>query len=387
MRRHACSSIAGSAHKHRMQQATAAQQAPPQTPPSIPAAMKSVSLSAAYFQGAASVQAHADGGLQPWRLPHQQHHLFPSPNDSLLVKASHGSGVRLYFTSATTAIELLHGPLAEQDPQSLIPSGEMSPHSFDVTVNGKIVAHSVASSEGSTRIDGLPVGRKALEVWLPQASPITIFGLKIDSDTDAVLEADPRPVWITYGSSLTHCTRAFSPAKTWPAIVAREHGLHLISLGFGGDCHMEPMMGFLIRSLAPDYITMKLGINTKATLGPRTYSGVCLGLVKIIREVLPSTPITMISPIGYPPNETEPTETGNTMVQMRTDLKEVTRRLADDGDVNIRYVDGLAVFNVDEIAQHTTDECHPDGDGMFVQARNFSAAVMSGWYQPQASKL
>jgi hypothetical protein len=77
------------------------------------------------------------------------------------------------------------------------------------------------------------------------------------------------------------------------AIVAREHNLHLVSLGFGGDCHMEPMLGFHIRSIAKiDYLTLKLGINTLSTLGPRTYSGVCLGLVKIIREAHAETPIT-----------------------------------------------------------------------------------------------
>ena len=56
---------------------------------------------------------------------------------------------------------------------------------------------------------------------------------------------------------------------------------------------MEPMLGFHIRSIAKiDYLTLKLGINTLSTLGPRTYSGVCLGLVKIIREAHAETPIT-----------------------------------------------------------------------------------------------
>ena len=41
--------------------------------------MQAVPLSAAYFQGAASVEAKEGGGLQPWRLPHQAHHHFPSP--------------------------------------------------------------------------------------------------------------------------------------------------------------------------------------------------------------------------------------------------------------------------------------------------------------------
>lgn len=232
--------------------------------------MLQVPLSAAYFQGAASVQPHPGGGLQPWRLPHTAHHLYPSPNDGLLVKASHGSGVRLHFTSDTTAIELEYDPLTPVDPNNK----EMSPHSFDVTTgSGEIVANALAAGS-STRIelppptDGVP---RTLEVWLPQASDIVLRSMWIDAGTTALIEPDPRPVWVTYGSSLTHCTRANSPACTWPALVARKYGLHLISLGFGGDCHLEPMLGFHIRDLGADYITMKLGINTLNTLGPRTF--------------------------------------------------------------------------------------------------------------------
>ena len=305
--------------------------------------MLQVPLSAAYFQGAASVQPHSGRGLQPWRLPHTQHHLYPSPNDGLLVKASHGSGVRLHFTSATTAIELEYDPLTPVDPNNK----EMSPHSFDVTVDGEIVANALAAGS-SSRIELPPPeggAPRTLEVWLPQASHIVLRSMSIDPGTTALIEPDPRPVWVTYGSSLTHCTRANSPACTWPALVARKYGLHLISLGFGGDCHLEPMLGFHIRDLGADYITMKLGINTLNTLGPRTFpvrtrriapeatslhnrpgylptpglrsyvqyihnrvvnawlmQGLATGLIHIIREACPDTPLTIISPMSYPPN-------------------------------------------------------------------------------------
>jgi hypothetical protein len=48
------------------------------------------------------------------------------------------------------------------------------------------------------------------------------------------------------------------------------------------------MFGFLIASFKADYITLKVGINNLATLGPRTYPGCCIGLVRIIREACPS---------------------------------------------------------------------------------------------------
>jgi hypothetical protein len=35
--------------------------------------------------------------------------------------------------------------------------------------------------------------------------------------------------------------------------------------------------------------------------------------------------------------------------------------------------------------QWTTDQCHPTGDGMHVQAENFGAAVMDSWIKPTAN--
>ena len=180
--------------------------------------------------------------------------------------------MRLHFTSDTTSLELGYDPLTPVDPDNK----EMSPHSFDVTLGGEIIANGLATEQGLTRIESLPAGSKTLEIWLPQASAITIRSLAIEAGTTATIEPDPRPVWVAYGSSLTHCTRANSPACTWPALVARKYGLHLISLGFGGDCHLEPMVsaaapfrllskrlkkqaaaqiGYHIRSLNADYIS------------------------------------------------------------------------------------------------------------------------------------
>lgn len=65
--------------------------------------------------------------------------------------------------------------------------------------------------------------------------------------------------------------------------------------------------------------------------------------------------------------ETTPSATGNTMEQMRADLEEVVfRRCSVNGDTKLRYVDGLNVFNHEEIAQWTSDQCHPTGDGMYL---------------------
>ena len=68
-------------------------------------------------------------------------------------------------------------------------------------------------------------------------------------------------MWATWGSSLTHCVRAGSAARVWPGTVARTHDVNLVNLGFGGQCHLDPMVAMHIRDLPASCISMKLGIN------------------------------------------------------------------------------------------------------------------------------
>ena len=93
--------------------------------------------------------------------------------------------------------------------------------------------------------------------------------------------------------------------------------------------------------------------------------------MKIIREGHPTTPIALISPIAYPPNETQPNVVGYTMAAMRRDIETAHQRLRQAGDSHLHYVDGLKVFNETLIEQYATDQCHPDGDGIEVMADNF----------------
>jgi hypothetical protein len=83
--------------------------------------------------------------------------------------------------------------------------------------------------------------------------------------------------------------------------VVRRRGLHLTSLGFGGQCHLDAMMGRVIADLPADYITLKLGINTiGGSHSARTYPAAIVGLVQIIRDKHPDTPMALVSPRASP---------------------------------------------------------------------------------------
>ena len=235
----------------------------------------------------------------------------------------------------------------------------------------------VAPGATAATFGGLPAAAKVAEVWLPHTSPIEVTGLEVSSGCGCEPAPDARPKWITYGSSLTHCRRAHSPARTWPAIVARRRRWHLTSLGFGGNCCLEPMLGITIRDLPADFISLKLGINCMGSgaLSARTFKAAVIGLVQIIRERHPATPLAVISPIGYPPHETTPNVVAYTIGGMREDIEDACDRLSRRGDRNLFHFNGLELFSVDEIAQYAEDQCHPDADGIELMGEHFLQRV------------
>lgn len=333
--------------------------------------MKIITLDPSFFQGVLSVES-TGGGLKPWRLPHTRRHEFLSPNEGLMGRAACTSGVRLRFETDAASLTLRFQPLEEPGP--MIPDR----HCFDVVIDDRIV-QVVRCGGGATEaaFDAIGSGGRTVELWLPPACPVVVTGLEVPDGACVRAAPDARPMWVTWGSSLTHCVRAGSAARTWPATVARRHGLNLINLGFGGECCLEPCVARLIRDLPARYISMKLGINTiNSGMNGRLYQALVAGAVTIVREKHPTTPLALVSPIAYPPRETEPNQVGYTMPGMRRDMALVHGRFVEAGDRFLHCVDGLTVFSVDEIAQYSRDQCHPHIEGIDLMAEHFDEHVM-----------
>lgn len=332
---------------------------------------QSIPITDPFIQGAVSTE-RVGNALRPWRLPQQRRHLFPSPNDSLLQKAQCTSGVRLRLQTDASCLTLRFEPLCETSMH--IPDG----HCFDAVIDNEIVqvVHGGGGAE-EVVFDNAGEGLRTIELWLPPSSPVGLRELQAEEVSVLRPLPDRRPMWVTWGSSLTHCVRAGSAARTWPAAVARRHNLNLVNLGFGGDCHLEPMVAMTIRDLPASYISMKLGINAVGmSLNDRTYPALVTAAVCIVREKHPHTPFALVSPMASPPREATPSATGYTLQGMRRDMEAVHRGLTAAGDQRLYYVNGLEFFGIDDIAQYTKDECHPNAEGIDLQAERFSRLVM-----------
>jgi len=336
--------------------------------------LQRVPVNESYFEGAVSVEA-GDGWLRAWRVPYPERRLFP-PDGGVPWQAGKGSGVRLRFRTGSACVGLGFLPVLPEDQEE----GAVDPRRYDLTIDGELVASKVVESgDEAVLFEALPAGDKVVELWLNVHAPTRVTHLLVDPGATAEVVPDDRPRWITYGSSITNCRGAHSPARTWPATVARKHGLNLTSLGFGGQCHVDPMIARVIRDRPADFISLKLGINVMgaASLSPRSFRPAIIGMVKIIREKQPEVPIALISPLASPPRETAPNPVGFSLQMMRGEVEDACRRLVDAGDGNLYYFSGLDLFTEDDARAYTEDLVHPNGDGYELVAANFSKVVIS----------
>ncbi|HEV7213729.1 MAG TPA: SGNH/GDSL hydrolase family protein [Chloroflexota bacterium] len=309
------------------------------------------------WPGAISLQRSAEGWVMPWRVPFEQRSLFAAP----LVDgpAMAGAGVRLAFRSDTSSIR---GQIVPQPGAGRL----------DLCCDGAFVTSVELADQEQFCFDGLPGGEKQIELWLPQGSPFRLRGLRLDAGASLQAVEDTRPRWIVYGSSITQCGAAERPTQTWPAIVARGHGLNLTCLGYGGQCHLDSMIARMMRDRPAEYLSMCVGINIYGggSLGPRAFGQAIIGSVLIVREKHPATPLAVMSPIYSPPRETTQNAVGFTLQAMREEVAAAVEAVRAHGDANTHYVDGLCIFGP-EAADKLPDQLHPDAEGYQLMGRNY----------------
>jgi hypothetical protein len=309
------------------------------------------------WQGAISLEV-TDSGVVPWRLPFEELGLYPP--EALQERAVMPAGVRVSFQTDTASL-IASMTVESDDPQFV-----------DVYCDGEFFVSLSANGKHEHSVSGLPDGQHLIEMWLPQHGKVKFHSLQIDDDASIEPYDDTRPKWVTYGSSITHCRAAASPSMTWPAIVARDRGLNLTCLGYGGNCHLEPMLARMIRDLPADYLSMKVGINIQGSqsLNIRTFKPAIIGFFSIVREKHPDTPFAVASPIFSPPRETTRNVVDFSLSDMREEVADAVELLKAQGDSNLHYVDGLKLFGP-EYEDMLPDELHPHAKGYEVLAQNF----------------
>ncbi|MBI5284889.1 MAG: GDSL family lipase [Chloroflexi bacterium] len=315
------------------------------------------------WSGAISLERR-DGWVKPWRAPWEDLDLFSPGSSGLAERAAQPSGVRIRFT--TNAEELTF----QTEPMT-------APGSLDLYADDTLV-QAARFDAGQTQVSftGLPAGEKTIELWLSPSVTFCLRNIDLPDGASFKRQEDARPRWVVYGSSITQCRTARSPSFTWPAIVARARGLNLTSLGYGGNCHADPMVARLIRDLPADLVSLKVGINihNQRSMSLRSFRPAVIGMIAAIRDGHPNTPLVVCSPIWSPGRESAPNGVGMTLEIMRNEIRDSVASFAMRGDSKIYYVDGLRLFD-ESAAEYLPDDLHPSAAGYELLAANFLREV------------
>jgi hypothetical protein len=266
------------------------------------------------------------------------------------------AGVRLDMETDATALEWDVAVAPK-------PGDARPPAPFDVVVDGKLVARQRIDGRGVLAVDGLAPARKRVQVWLPQFGFTELGPVRLSPGAQ-VEAAAPRPRWITYGSSITHCTGADGPTETWPALVAAAHDWDLRCLGFAGQCQLDPVVARFIRDSPADLISVCLGANIyrRATFSARSLVPAVTGFLQTIREGHPDVPLVVQTSIFYGKGEDVPNEVGVTVTDVREQVVEAVEALRDSGYGDLYLIDGHAVFGPGERSL-LADGLHPNPEG------------------------
>lgn len=296
--------------------------------------------------------------LRPWRLPLADLGLAAPP---LLARAVQPSGVRLTFRTDSPLIAGTLDPDAEAT-------------GLDLLLDGEFVGSVSLPGRGSFVFGDLPTRSRRAELYLPHFGEFRLKALHLAAGAE--LEAAPPagPRWVTYGSSLTQCRSALSPARTWPALVARAAGWHLTNLGFGGQCHLDPPVSAAMRDAPADLLSACLGINIydSATFTARSLRPAVIGFVRTVREGHPQTPFLIVTPIHAPGREDTPNAAGMTLADVRDEVAAATAQLQAHGDAHLYSLDGRDLLGEAE-AHLLPDRLHPEQAGYDLMARRFLA--------------
>jgi hypothetical protein len=351
-------------------------------------------------------------GLVPRRLPAWTRPQLPDVMVGLMVQMA--SGVRLELQTDASEIEL-------DVLVTILQYTDLPPASavFDLVIDRQL-ARSVPVFEGNrilvtpgqpeatnqhgdpttVRFSGLGNAMKHVEIWLPQGATVALRELRVsDGSRVSKLARDKRKRWVHYGSSISHGMEADGPTGTWPAVAARFADVHLQSLGFGGQCHLDQFVARTIRDLPADYISVKAGINVinHESLKERTYISALHGFLDTVRDGHPQTPLLVVSPIFCPSAEDHPGPTLPndqrkfvvlqrpselmtgclTLRRVRTLMKTIVHSRRDAGDANLHYLDGLELFSEAD-AGDLPDDLHPNDAGYRRMGERFYALAFTG---------
>jgi len=237
----------------------------------------------------------------------------------------------------------------------------------------RVAAADAELGEGRVRL-AAGKGPEPATVYLPEGMRPTVLEFRAHGGEIRPLERQSR--WLCYGDSIAEGWCASEPAAAWPHIVARDHGLDAINLGYAGAARGEIASAQEIAALEADLISIAHGTNCW-TLTPQSadlFAASLDAFIDIVRGGHTETPIIAISPIVRPDAEETPNALGASLGDLRAAFEETieTRRKA--GDPRLFLIPGRELVAEEQLP----DGIHPGDAGHIAMAQTLGP-VLAQW--------
>ena len=317
--------------------------------------------------------------------------------------ASQGSGVRLDFEtdasqmSMSLAFDAVIWPGLPEVPVQVVVEVDGQSQNYPLT-NLRYLGFPGFNRLGDLKFADVTFNLgenifKRVTVWFPHNAISYVASVEINGETKPYRSTAPK--WVHYGSSISHSGEADLPTGVWPVIASKVLDIDLVNLGLGGNALLDPYMSKVILDHQPEYLSMKLGINSVngASHTLRTFYPAVYGLIESLVEKKPDLKILLISPVFCPPHEdgfgptvfdmqahkaTANTNPAPEMVPANLNLKrvrEALEKIADDlrsSGVNIRFLSGLELLSEAD-AHLLEDDLHANSEGYELMGNRFAS--------------
>jgi lysophospholipase L1-like esterase len=218
--------------------------------------------------------------------------------------------------------------------------------------------------EGTLRLS-VGAGDGPVTLYLPEGMRPTVLALRCPGGE--MHPAPPQPRWLCYGDSIAEGWCASQPATAWAHVVAREHDLDVVNLGYAGAARGEVPSAQEIASLDADLISVAHGTNCwmRTPFSSELFAASLRVFLEIVRQGHPRTPIVAISPLLRRDAENTPNLLGARLSDLREAFEATVKERQEQGDERLRLVPGRDLV----AAEHLPDGIHPDDTGHAAMAR------------------
>ncbi|MDQ3439864.1 MAG: SGNH/GDSL hydrolase family protein, partial [Planctomycetota bacterium] len=209
----------------------------------------------------------------------------------------------------------------------------------------------------------LAPGRRAYRAYLPLYNGVKSFeiGVPKGATLSPIAPRNDKPICF-YGTSITHGACASRPGMSFVNLLGRRLNRSMLNFGFSGNGRMELEVGRFLAELDPAVYVIDCVANTP----PEQITQRTGPLVKLLRNVHPSTPILLLEQRAWANHPLVPHQ-AQSHAEKCAALRAAFDALIAQGVTNLHYrTGGDELIGAD--GEGTTDGSHPNDLGMMRYA-------------------